>query len=321
MYDVTKYCLSYTVLVSVVQSGAVVTQSSLSDVLCLYVLLCLVVTKKCKYGEIKLCGKKKKKNFFTGEIQQDACECLMLLIEIMDKGFGPCPTNDNINSKGSFSELLVSFVLEKYTICDICSMKSPAFENTSLLYVTPNDSSSMQELLMQEHKQKIYKTCFCCGRDIWHIESKQILQPPNYLIIIVNRITYSNNRITKNKSRMPLDLYIKLGPYKFSLQASVDHHGYSMNSGHYTASINCCGKHFIVMIIKLLNVISRILIIHLLPIYFCTRSCYARAAICSEGHLSLLALSSVYSLTVEDGSWSTPMVPAQLSVPLQQVEE
>ena len=41
--------------------------------------------------------------------------------------------------------------------------------------------------------------------------------------------------ITKNKSRMPLDLYIKLGPYKFSLQAAVDHHGYSMNSGHYTS--------------------------------------------------------------------------------------
>ena len=40
-----------------------------------------------------------------------------------------------------------------------------------------------------------------------------------------------------------------------------------------------------------------------------------------EGRLSLLALLSVYSLTVEDGSWSTPMVPAQLSVPLQQVEE
>ena len=50
-------------------------------------------------------------------------------------------------------------------------------------------------------------------------------QPPKYLIIIVNRITYSNNRIAKNKSRMPLDLYIKLGPYKFTLQASVDHHG------------------------------------------------------------------------------------------------
>ena len=255
-------------------------------------------------------------SFFTGEIQEDACECHMLLIEIMDKGFGPCPTNDNINSKGSFSELLFSFVLGKYTICHICTMKSPAFETTSLLYVTPTDSSSMQELLMQEHKQKLYKTCSCCGRDTWHIESKKFLQPPNYLIIIVNRYTYSNNRITKNKSRIPLDLYIKLGPYKFSLQASVDHHGYCMNSGHYTASISCCGKTLTVTIIKLPNVISRILIIHLLPIYFCTSSCYIRAAICLKGRLSLLALSSVYSLTVEDGSWSTPMVPAQLSVPL-----
>ena len=162
----------------------------------------------------------------------------------MDKGFGLCPTNDNINNKGSFSEFLFSFIIEKYIVCDICTMKSPAFETTSRLYVTRNDSTSMQELLMQEHKQKLYKTCSCCGRDTWHIESKKILQPPQYLIITVNRITYSNNRIAKNKSRMPLDLYIKLGPYKFSLQASVDHHGYFMNSGHYTASINCCGKTF-----------------------------------------------------------------------------
>ena len=41
-------------------------------------------------------------SFFTGEIQEDACEYLMLLIEIMDKGFGLCPTDDNINNKGRF---------------------------------------------------------------------------------------------------------------------------------------------------------------------------------------------------------------------------
>ena len=68
-------------------------------------------------------------NFFTGEIQDDACECLMLLIEIMDKGFGLYPTNANINNKGSFSELPFSFVLEKYITCDICTMKSPNFWN------------------------------------------------------------------------------------------------------------------------------------------------------------------------------------------------
>ena len=135
-------------------------------------------------------------------------------------------------------------------------------------------------------------------------------------IIIVNRITYSNNRITKNKSRIPLDLYIKLGPYKFSLQASVDHHGYSMNSGHYTASINCCGKTFHCNDNKITECNITDTYNSSTAYIFCTSSCYVRAAICLEGRLSLLALSSVYSLTVEDGSWSTPMVPAQLSVPL-----
>ena len=114
----------------------------------------------------------------------------------------------------------------------MCHMYS---ETNSLLYVTITNCTSMQKLL-----KKLYKTCSCCGIDTCHIESKQILQPLKYLIIIVNRITYSNNRITKNKSRMLLDLYIKLGPYTFSLQASADHHGYSINS--VTASINCCGE-------------------------------------------------------------------------------
>ena len=171
-------------------------------------------------------------SFLTGETQEDAFVCLMLLIEIMDKGFGLCPTNDNSSSKGSFSDLLFSSVLVKIHYMWHMYSEISFFDTPSLLYVTPTDCTSMQELLMQEHKPKLFKACSCFGRDIWYIESKQILQHPKYLIIIVNRITYSNNRITKNKSRMPLDLYIKLVPYKFSLQASVDHHGYSMNSGH-----------------------------------------------------------------------------------------
>ena len=151
------------------------------------------------------------------------------------------------------------------------------------------------------------------SRDTWHIESKKILQPPNYLIIIVNRITYSNNRITKNKSRIYILNWVRTNfPYKL-LWTIMD----TLWTVVITQSLSIVvGKHFTVTIIKLPNVISRILIIHLLPIYFCTSSCYVRAAICLEGRLSLLALSSVYSLTVEDGSWSTPMVPAQLSVPL-----
>ena len=39
-------------------------------------------------------------------------------------------------------------------------------------------------------------------------------------------------------------LRIQTGNWQSFLQASVDHHGYSMNSGHYTASINCCAKTY-----------------------------------------------------------------------------
>ena len=35
---------------------------------------------------------------------------------------------------------------------------------------------------------------------------------------------------------------VGLGPLKFSLRATIDHHGPSIHSGHYTASINCCKK-------------------------------------------------------------------------------
>ena len=42
-----------------------------------------------------------------------------------------------------------------------------------------------------------------------------------------------------------------LGPLKFSLRVTIDHHGPSIHSGHYTASINCCKKHSIATITQL----------------------------------------------------------------------
>ena len=41
-----------------------------------------------------------------------------------------------------------------------------------------------------------------------------------------------------------MDLTVAFGLHKFSLQATIDHHGPSMYSGHYTASINCCKRTF-----------------------------------------------------------------------------
>ena len=67
---------------------------------------------------------------------------------------------------------------------------------------------------------------------------------PKYLLLFVNRFRYIDNNITKDRCPIPMDTTVRLGPFKFSLQATIDHHGPSIDSGHYTASINCCKKTF-----------------------------------------------------------------------------
>ena len=58
----------------------------------------------------------------------------------------------------------------------------------------------------------------------------------------------------------------RLGPLEFSLQATIDHHGTSIDSGHYTASINCCKKHSIATITKLrsLELLIKTPLLHIL---------------------------------------------------------
>ena len=41
-----------------------------------------------------------------------------------------------------------------------------------------------------------------------------------------------------------MDMAAVLGLHKFSLQSTIDHHGPSMYSGHYIASIKCCKRTF-----------------------------------------------------------------------------
>ena len=133
---------------------------------------------------------------------------------------------------------------KKYIVCDACGLRSPLFQSNSVLYITPTCTSSMQELTQQGMKQKLEKSCFRCKKNTWHVESNYLLQPTQYLIIAVNRFIYINNNFTKDRCSIPMDMTVVLGLHKFSLQATIDHHGPSMYSGHYTASINCCKSTF-----------------------------------------------------------------------------
>ena len=119
-------------------------------------------------------------------------------------------------------------------------LRSPSFESSNVLYITRTYTSSMQYLILQEMQQKSQKSCSWCNKNTWHVASNYVLQPPKYLLLIVNRFRYTNNNVTKDRCSIPMETTVMLAPLKFSLRATIDHHGPSVHSGHCTASINCC---------------------------------------------------------------------------------
>ena len=101
--------------------------------------------------------------FYSGEQQEDASECLMMLIELINKSSVPyCGSNDNNSTGVALSEILISFMLEKHIVCDACGLRSTSFESSSVLYITPTCTSSMQELIKQGMGQKLEKSCLWC---------------------------------------------------------------------------------------------------------------------------------------------------------------
>ena len=70
------------------------------------------------------------------------------------------------------------------------------------------------------------------------------IQPSVCLLLFVDRFRYIDIGVIKDGCSIPTETTVRLGPLGLSLRAAVDHHGPSIHSGHYTASINCCKKAF-----------------------------------------------------------------------------
>ena len=165
------------------------------------------------------------------------------MINIIHKGSLPDSNSTTYPMGASLSDILFSFALEKYIVCDVW-LRFPSSESSSVLYISPPDTSPMQNLILQGLQQKLQKFCSRCNKSAWHVKSSYILQPPKYLLLFVNRFRYIINNVTRGRCSIPMDTTVTLGPLKFSLRATIDHHGPPIHSGHYTASIDCCIKTF-----------------------------------------------------------------------------
>ena len=143
-----------------------------------------------------------------------------MLINILHKGSLPDSNSSTYPVGASLSDILFSFVLEKYIVCDVCGLRSPSFEFSSVLCISNTDTSSMQNFILQGLQQKLQKSCSRCNMNAWHVESIYIyiLQPPNYLLLVINLFRYINNNVTKDKCSITMDTTVRLGPKKFSLR-------------------------------------------------------------------------------------------------------
>ena len=74
--------------------------------------------------------------FYNGQNQQDSTECLLMLINIIDKGSMPDSSSATSPTGASLSDNLFSFVMEKYIFYDVCGLRSPSFESSSVVYFT-----------------------------------------------------------------------------------------------------------------------------------------------------------------------------------------
>ena len=72
----------------------------------------------------------------------------------------------------------------------------PPHLSLEVLCISPTDTSSMQNLILEGLQQKLQKSCSRCNKNTRHVESSYILQPPKYLLLFVNRFRYINNNIT-----------------------------------------------------------------------------------------------------------------------------
>ena len=99
----------------------------------------------------------------------------MMLIKIINKGAVPyCGSNVDNSTGVSLSDILFSFVLERYIVCYACGLRSPSFESSSVLYIIPTHTYSTQELVLQGMQQKLEKFCFRCKGNTWHVEYNYI---------------------------------------------------------------------------------------------------------------------------------------------------
>lgn len=168
---------------------------------------------------------KEYKYFENMRMQHDSHETTMCILDSLYESLK--------GSKDNFISTIFDSVFENVVRCKDCSHKVVNKETARNICINSN-AESVQEgvnATFNEEKMDDYKCDMCSEKDCY---KKKTHSKHSYIVIIT--INMYDNHGRKAKTTMNIDNTIEINDKKYTLYASVCHHG-SANNGHYTASV------------------------------------------------------------------------------------
>lgn len=167
---------------------------------------------------------KEYKYFENMRMQHDSHETTMCILDSL---------YESLKGKDNFISTIFDSVFENIVQCKDCGHKVVNKETARNICINSNAETVQEgiDATFTEEKMDDYKCDMCSEKDCYR---KKIHSKHSYIVMIT--INMYDNYGRKSKTTMNIDNTIVINDKKYTLYASVCHHG-SADNGHYTASV------------------------------------------------------------------------------------
>ena len=78
---------------------------------------------------------------------------------------------------------------QKKAVCTLCDNCTFSLEQYYMLNIATELNGPLEQIIVQEMSQVINKSCYICLHNTLHTESQTWIDPPQCLVIIMNRLS------------------------------------------------------------------------------------------------------------------------------------
>ena len=188
-------------------------------------------------------------SFFDGRTQRDTFECLLTILDIFHLGTKKLliDTVDNTLDEDEFTMSLTKslffFNIKTRFCCSICNTSDIHHLQSQHLNLYPAMGDNIQCLIKHSLTSYLTKRCAICLSDTRHKETSTIVQPPKFMVLVINRYP-AELGANKNNSSICMNKTIQLHTVMYHLIGYISHHGPTTSSGHYTCFLSYTNAAF-----------------------------------------------------------------------------